>query len=239
MSGANCIRDETQSFSEPGAENADLMFVGEAPGAEEDLQGIPFVGRAGQLLTRIIEAMELKREDVYIANVIKCRPPGNRNPKPIEIETCEPFLLRQIELIKPKVICALGTFAAQTLLRTKQSISSLRGRFPRLSRLQAHGNLPPRLPPPQSEWQTRCLGRHAEGNGGTKNVVSSLAHSFINEPLTFHAHEICSRRFPTPSRSHLLLRYSSPPSIPSAAGHPRTRALRRGCAGRDHRRSDG
>ena len=112
-----------------GAENADLMFVGEAPGAEEDLQGIPFVGRAGQLLTRIIEAMELKHEDVYIANVIKCRPPGNRNPKPIEIETCEPFLLRQIELIKPKVICALGTFAAQTLLRTKQSISSLRGRF--------------------------------------------------------------------------------------------------------------
>lgn len=112
-----------------GSEEADLMFVGEAPGAEEDRQGVPFVGRAGQLLTRIIEAMELKREDVYIANVIKCRPPGNRNPQPIEIESCEPFLLKQIELIKPKVICALGTFAAQTLLDTKQSISSLRGRF--------------------------------------------------------------------------------------------------------------
>ena len=112
-----------------GDENADLMFVGEAPGADEDMQGVPFVGRAGQLLTRIIEAMDLKREDVYIANVIKCRPPGNRNPKPIEIETCEPFLLKQIELIKPKVICALGTFAAQTLLRTNQNISSLRGRF--------------------------------------------------------------------------------------------------------------
>ena len=215
-----------------GDENADLMFVGEAPGAEEDLQGIPFVGRAGQLLTRIIEAMELTREDVYIANVIKCRPPGNRNPKPIEIETCEPFLLRQIELIKPKVICALGTFGAQTLLRTKQSISSLRGRFPRLSRLQAHGNLPPRLPPPQSACQTRCLGRHAEGNGGTKRVVSSLVPSFINEPLTFHAHEICSRRFSTPPRSHLLLRHSRPFSIPRAAGHPCTRPLRRGGEGR-------
>ena len=112
-----------------GDEDADLMFIGEAPGADEDRQGVPFVGRAGQLLTRIIEAMKLKREDVYIANVIKCRPPGNRNPKPIEIESCEPFLLRQIEMIKPKVICALGTFAAQTLLDTKQSISSLRGSF--------------------------------------------------------------------------------------------------------------
>ena len=112
-----------------GDEDADLMFVGEAPGADEDQQGEPFVGRAGQLLTRIIEAMKLRREDVYIANVIKCRPPGNRNPKPIEIESCEPFLLRQIELIKPKVICALGTFAAQTLLATNQSISSLRGSF--------------------------------------------------------------------------------------------------------------
>ena len=112
-----------------GSGNADLMFVGEAPGADEDQQGVPFIGRAGQLLTKIIEAMELTRDDVYIANVIKCRPPGNRNPKPIEIESCEPFLLRQIELIKPKVICALGTFAAQTLLGTNQSISSLRGSF--------------------------------------------------------------------------------------------------------------
>ena len=112
-----------------GSENADLMFVGEAPGADEDRQGEPFVGRAGQLLTRMIQAMKLTREDVYIANVIKCRPPGNRNPKPIEIECCEPFLLRQIELVKPKVICALGGFAVQTLLRTNQRISMLRGRF--------------------------------------------------------------------------------------------------------------
>jgi len=111
-----------------GNPDADLMFVGEAPGGDEDLQGIPFVGRAGQLLTKIIEAIELKREDVYIANVIKCRPPQNRNPEPDEVETCEPFLFQQIDVIKPKVIVALGKFAAQALLRTDAPISRLRGR---------------------------------------------------------------------------------------------------------------
>ena len=112
-----------------GNESADLMFVGEAPGADEDRQGEPFVGRAGQLLTKIIEAMGFTRDEVYIANVLKCRPPGNRNPKPIEIETCEPFLIKQVELIEPKVICALGSFAAQALLHTNEAISRLRGRF--------------------------------------------------------------------------------------------------------------
>jgi uracil-DNA glycosylase len=111
-----------------GNPNADLMFVGEAPGADEDAQGIPFVGRAGQLLTKIIEAIDLKREDVYIANVIKCRPPGNRNPEQDEVETCEPFLFQQIDIIRPKVIVALGTFAARALLRTLDPISRLRGR---------------------------------------------------------------------------------------------------------------
>ncbi len=111
-----------------GNPNADLMFVGEAPGADEDIQGVPFVGRAGQLLTKIIEAIGLTRDDVYIANVIKCRPPENRNPEPDEVETCEPFLFRQIDVIKPKVIVALGKFAAQTLLRTIDPISRLRGR---------------------------------------------------------------------------------------------------------------
>jgi uracil-DNA glycosylase len=111
-----------------GNPSADLMFVGEAPGADEDIQGIPFVGRAGQLLTKIIEAIELRREDVYIANVIKCRPPENRNPDPDEVDTCEPFLFQQIDAIKPKVIVALGTFAAKTLLKTQDSISRLRGR---------------------------------------------------------------------------------------------------------------
>jgi uracil-DNA glycosylase family 4 len=111
-----------------GNPDADLMFVGEAPGGDEDIQGIPFVGRAGQLLTKIIEAIGLRRDDVYIANVIKCRPPQNRNPEQDEVDTCEPFLFRQIDIIKPKVIVALGTFAARTLLRTLDPISRLRGR---------------------------------------------------------------------------------------------------------------
>jgi uracil-DNA glycosylase family 4 len=111
-----------------GNPNADLMFAGEAPGADEDLQGEPFVGRAGQLLTKIIEAIGMTRQDVYIANVIKCRPPQNRNPEPDEVETCEPFLFRQIETIKPKIIVALGKFAAQCLLKTTEPITKLRGR---------------------------------------------------------------------------------------------------------------
>lgn len=112
-----------------GNPNADLMFVGEAPGADEDKQGEPFVGRAGQLLTKIIEAMNLTRDDIYIANVIKCRPPGNRNPTSDEIETCSPYLIRQIDLIQPKVIVTLGNFAAQMLLETKTGITALRGEF--------------------------------------------------------------------------------------------------------------
>ena len=111
-----------------GNPDADLMFVGEAPGRDEDLQGIPFVGRAGQLLTKIIESIELRRDDVYIANVIKCRPPDNRNPTPDEVQTCEPFLFAQVDAIKPRVIVALGSFAARTLLQTDDAISKLRGR---------------------------------------------------------------------------------------------------------------
>lgn len=111
-----------------GNPHARLMFIGEAPGRDEDIQGIPFVGRAGQLLTKMIEAIGLKREDVYIANVIKCRPPENRNPEPDEVASCEPFLFRQIESISPVVIVALGTFAAQALLKTGDAISRLRGR---------------------------------------------------------------------------------------------------------------
>lgn len=112
-----------------GSAGAELVFVGEAPGRDEDLQGEPFVGEAGQLLTRIIEAMGFARDDVYICNVLKCRPPNNRNPQPVEIEACHPFLLRQLRAIAPKVIVALGTFAAQTLLQTREPISRLRGRF--------------------------------------------------------------------------------------------------------------
>jgi uracil-DNA glycosylase len=111
-----------------GNPEAELMFIGEAPGHDEDVQGIPFVGRAGQLLTKIIEAIDLRREDVYIANVIKCRPPENRNPESDEVASCEPFLFRQVQAIKPRVIVALGTFAAQALLRSNDPISRLRGR---------------------------------------------------------------------------------------------------------------
>jgi DNA polymerase len=111
-----------------GNPNADLMFVGEAPGGDEDIQGEPFVGRAGHLLTKIIEAMGMTRGDVYIANVIKCRPPNNRNPEPDEVERCEPFLFQQIDIVKPKVIVALGKFAAQSLLRTSDPITRIRGR---------------------------------------------------------------------------------------------------------------
>ncbi|HEY4129770.1 MAG TPA: uracil-DNA glycosylase family protein [Gemmatimonadaceae bacterium] len=114
-----------------GNPNADFMCVGEAPGATEDETGRPFVGAAGQLLTKILAAINLKREDVYICNVLKHRPPGNRNPRPEEVIACSPYLIRQIELIKPKVILALGTFAAQTLLDTKLSIGKLRGQVHR------------------------------------------------------------------------------------------------------------
>lgn len=112
-----------------GNPKAQLMFIGEAPGEDEDLQGLPFVGRAGQLLTKIIEAMGLKRSDVYIANILKCRPPNNRPPLPIEIIECENILKKQINIIKPKIICTLGKFASQTLLRTETTISNLRGNF--------------------------------------------------------------------------------------------------------------
>lgn len=114
-----------------GNPHAELVFVGEAPGADEDAQGRPFVGRAGQLLTKIIEAMKMQRQDVYICNILKCRPPGNRNPESGEIAACEPFLVKQLEAIRPKVICALGTFAARTLLKNDVAISILRGNFHR------------------------------------------------------------------------------------------------------------
>jgi DNA polymerase len=112
-----------------GSPRAELMFVGEGPGADEDAQGEPFVGRAGQLLNNMIKAMGLQREDVYIANVVKCRPPGNRMPEPDECETCSPFLMRQIAAIKPRVVVALGATAAKNLLAMNSSLGELRGRF--------------------------------------------------------------------------------------------------------------
>lgn len=111
-----------------GSPEAELMFIGEAPGRDEDIQGIPFVGRAGQLLTKMIEAIDLTRDEVYIANVIKCRPPENRNPEPDEVASCEPFLFRQLDVIRPKVIVALGSVAVKVLLKSDAPISRLRGR---------------------------------------------------------------------------------------------------------------
>ena len=112
-----------------GSPLADLVFVGEGPGADEDAQGLPFVGRAGKLLTQMIEAMGLKRPDVYICNVVKCRPPGNRQPEKDEVEACSPFLFRQLDVIQPKVIVCLGATAAQTLLQTNRGISHFRGEW--------------------------------------------------------------------------------------------------------------
>ncbi len=128
-----CRLYETAKNPVPGEgnPNADLVCVGEAPGATEDEQGRPFVGQAGQLLTKILAAIELQREDVFICNVLKHRPPGNRNPEPDEVAACSPYLVRQIELLRPRVILALGTFAAQTLLQTRESIGKLRGRIHR------------------------------------------------------------------------------------------------------------
>ncbi|HFB83984.1 uracil-DNA glycosylase [Thermosulfuriphilus ammonigenes] len=111
-----------------GSESASLLLVGEAPGRDEDLQGRPFVGAAGQLLTRMLKAIDLQRSQVYIANVLKCRPPKNRNPRPEEIEACFPYLEMQIRVISPRVIACLGTFAAQTILKTREPIGRLRGR---------------------------------------------------------------------------------------------------------------
>jgi len=118
----------TQIVVDRGNPDASVMVIGEGPGEQEDRQGKAFVGRAGQLLTKIIASIGLTRDEVYIANVVKCRPPGNRNPEPGEVQTCEPFLFRQIDVIRPKVVVALGAFAIHTLLGTDQAISRLRGR---------------------------------------------------------------------------------------------------------------
>ena len=129
----------TQVVFGVGDPDADLMFVGEAPGFHEDKQGFPFVGQAGKLLDQLLGGIGLARDDVYIANVIKCRPPQNRNPEPDEVETCEPFLFQQIDIIKPRVIVALGKFGAQTLLKTLEPISKLRGRTSSICR-KSHGS---------------------------------------------------------------------------------------------------
>lgn len=153
----------TQAVPGVGDPHADWLFVGEAPGADEDAQGEPFVGQAGKLLDAMLAAIALKRGDkVYIANVLKCRPPGNRNPDAVEVQCCEPFLVRQIELIQPKVIVALGKFAAQTLLGQEATIASLRGKVHRYRGIPLIVTYHPayllrNLPDKAKAWQDLCL----------------------------------------------------------------------------------
>ncbi len=142
-----------------GNPDADFMCVGEAPGAKEDETGRPFVGQAGQLLTKILAAIGLKREDVFIGNVLKHRPPGNRNPLPDEVKACSPYLIRQIELIRPKVILAMGTFAAQTLLETKLTIGKLAGPGSPILRRAADRHVSPRRLAPKPLLEATDLGR--------------------------------------------------------------------------------
>jgi DNA polymerase len=155
----------TQGVLGVGDRNADWLIVGEAPGADEDRQGEPFVGQAGKLLDAMLTAIGLKRgENVYIANVLKSRPPGNRNPEPDEIAACLPYLLNQIALIQPKIIVALGRFAAQTLLQTDQAIGSLRGRVHRFENVPLVVTYHPayllrNLPDKARAWEDLCLAR--------------------------------------------------------------------------------
>lgn len=149
------------------------MFVGEAPGFHEDQQGIPFVGAAGKLLTQLLESVGLSRSDIYIANVIKCRPPNNRNPLPDEVDTCKPFLLQQIETIKPKLVCSLGNFATQTLLGNKVGITKVRGRVFRLPEFV----LFPLLHPAAALHQGNLLAPLREDFQKLKSVLEEMKYN--------------------------------------------------------------
>ena len=161
----NLAKTRTQVVYGVGNPNADLMFIGEAPGRDEDEQGKPFVGRAGQLLTDIIKAMKLTRDDVYIANVIKCRPPENRNPEPDELDACRPYIRQQVEIIQPKVIVTLGRFALQSLTEKAYGITSVRGTVARIQRRQSDADLPSRLSPAEPGCEEGCVGGYEEGDG--------------------------------------------------------------------------
>ena len=180
-----------------GSARRRLMFVGEGPGADEDVQGEPFVGRAGQLLTKIIKAMGFEREDVYIANVVKCRPPGNRNPEPDEIEQCEPFLMRQIDVIEPAVVVALGKFAAQTLLRTTEPIQGCAAHSIRSAIIQRDADVPPVLPAAQPRRQAGGVGGHEDGDGGVEDGHYECAMRQVPMP---------DRRMPDVRTQHMLRR---------------------------------
>jgi uracil-DNA glycosylase family 4 len=158
-----------------GNPDAHLVFVGEGPGADEDEQGEPFVGKAGQLLTKMIEAMGYGREDVYICNVVKCRPPGNRNPEPDEIAACEPFLKKQLAAIRPRVIVALGKFAAQCLLRDDTPISRLRGSFRSYEGIQL-------MPTFHPAYLLRDPSKKKEAWEDLKSVIAALRRMGLEPP---------------------------------------------------------
>lgn len=139
-----------------GNPNAKVMLVGEGPGADEDEQGIPFVGRAGQLLTKILESISFKREEVYIANIVKCRPPGNRTPNPVEIETCIPYLYKQIEIIEPKLILCLGTTAAVSLLKRKESLGAMRNKVHQFGEIKVVVTYHPAALLRNPNWKKDC-----------------------------------------------------------------------------------
>jgi DNA polymerase len=160
-----------------GNPQAHLVFVGEAPGADEDMQGEPFVGKAGQLLTKMIEAMGYSRDDVYICNVIKCRPPGNRNPEPDEVAKCEPFLKQQLGAIRPRMIVALGKFAAQCLLRDDTPISRLRGNFRTYEGI-------PLMPTFHPAYLLRDPSKKKEAWADLKEVNAALRRLGIEPPRT-------------------------------------------------------
>ena len=201
--GPNCQRcklakqGRKQIVFGTGDPHAELMFIGEGPGADEDAQGLPFVGRAGQLLNNMIGAMGLKREQVYIANIVKCRPPGNRTPERDECDTCSPFLMRQINVIRPKVIVALGATAAKNLLGMNDSMASMRGKFydfsppsegGRTIRVQAGGDLPSRISVARSSAEEGDVEGPANGDASPRfahaatafagRVVSTLAAGY-------------------------------------------------------------
>jgi DNA polymerase len=163
-----------------GNPDADLVFVGEAPGENEDLQGEPFVGAAGQLLTRMIEAMGFRRQDVYICNVIKCRPPRNRNPEPDEVAACEPFLKKQLGALRPRMIVTLGKFAAQCLLRVDTPITRLRGSFRSYQGIQL-------MPTYHPSYLLRDPSRKREAWEDLKQVVAALRGMGIEPPLPARA----------------------------------------------------
>ena len=164
----------TQVVFGTGNPDASIMFVGEAPGFYEDQQGVPFVGAAGKLLTELLESVALSRSEIYIANVIKCRPPQNRNPQADEVETCKPFLLQQIELIKPKLVCSLGNFAMQTLLGRKIGITKVRGQVFQLENF----SLFPLLHPAAALHQRNLMGPLREDFQKLKEILDDLSQKF-------------------------------------------------------------